>query len=61
MTEKTFALIAFAIVAMISAVGGGYATYNYMSKSYYEVHESNVGGFIFKKGKAYSLEEIKGF
>lgn len=61
MSEKTSALLAVFIISVASAVTGGVTVYHYMSKNYYEVHDSNVGGFIFKKGKVYSLEEIKDF
>ena len=41
-------------------IGAG-ITYRYVSTNYFEVHNSNIGGFIFKGGKVYSLEELKDF
>lgn len=40
---------------------GSFATYRTVTTHYYEVHNSNIGGFIFKNNKIYSLEELKDF
>ena len=47
------------IFAVICSTFGGYVVYNHMSKNYYPIQDSNIGGFVFRKGKVYSLEEVK--
>lgn len=47
------------VFGIICSSFGGYMVYHQMSKSYYQVQDSNIGGFIFRKGKVYSLEEVK--
>lgn len=54
--EKSTLFIVSVVVGMII---GATVVYTYMSAKYYEVHTSNIGGFIFKQGKVYSLEELK--
>lgn len=44
------------IVGMI--VGGGFI-YIKFDNEYYKVYDTNIGGFLFKKGKIYSVVEMK--
>lgn len=44
---------------IIGSIVSGYVVYNTITKTYYQVHNSNIGGFVFKGGKVYSLEELK--
>jgi len=55
--DRTFTtyMIIFAVGILI----GGGVVYRYFNVNYYEIHTSNIGGFIFKNNKVYSLEEIK--
>lgn len=53
--------ISYIIILFIGITIGAFISYRYVTTNYYEVHSSNIGGFIFKQGKVYSLEELKDF
>lgn len=54
-------ILTFIGTIIVGAILGGAITYKYVTSNYYEVHNSNIGGFIFKGGKVFSLEELKDF
>lgn len=55
------ALIIYSVLLIAGVVIGSGVTYRFVTTNFYEVHNSNIGGFIFKSGKIYSLEELKDF
>lgn len=59
MENRSF--IVYVILLIIGILIGVGVTYKYITNNYYEVHNSNIGGFIFKNNKIYSLEELKDF
>lgn len=44
---------------LFGAIVGGFSTYHHLESKYVELHHVNVGYFVFKEGKLYSLLEIK--
>jgi hypothetical protein len=59
MTEqiKKLALIS-AVVGLIAGVVIATLVFKISHANYYEVHQANIGGFIFKNGHIYSLTEM---
>jgi ABC-type microcin C transport system permease subunit YejE len=44
---------------LFGAIVGCFSTYRHLESKYVELHHVNVGYFVFKEGKLYSLLEIK--
>lgn len=54
-------ILTFIGTILVGVIIGAAFTYKYITTNYYEVHNSNIGGFIFKGGKVFSLEELKDY
>jgi hypothetical protein len=54
---KKLALIS-AVVGLIAGVVIATLLFKVSHANYYEVHQANIGGFIFKGGHIYSLTEM---
>lgn len=56
---KKFELRSFIIGLVIGGLTAGYSVFNHLESRYVRVHDSNIGGFVFKNGKVYNLSELK--
>lgn len=44
---------------ILGLIVGGTFVYSKFDGEYFKILETNIGGFILKKGKLYSLEEMR--
>jgi hypothetical protein len=59
LTAIEFNLKSFIIGLMVGSFIVGCSIYYHLESHYVQVHDSNIGGFVFKDGKAYQLSELK--